>query len=147
MWHFKKKANEILENEDGYTLLELLVVLVIITLIVGLVAPGILEQFGSSKEKTAEIEARRLITDLEFFFVDVGRFPTGEEGLGALTSGEGIDGWSGPYVSQNTTLEDPWGNAYNYTNNGTTITISSNGIDGTAGGTDDISISRNATGF
>lgn len=148
MWHFKKAAIRKLREDEGYTLLELLVVLVIITLIVGLVAPGILEQLGSSKEKTASIETQRLVTDLEFFFIDLGRFPTAAEGLTALTSQPAdADGWAGPYVSNNTSLIDPWGNAYRYEINDTTITVSSNGLDGTAGGTDDITASRNATGF
>jgi general secretion pathway protein G len=147
MWHFNQKLVSKAREDEGYTLLELLVVLVILTLIIGVAAPAVLEQLGSSKEKTARIEAQRLITDLEFFFVDMGRFPTSEEGLSALLSQPAdADGWGGPYVTNNTGLADPWGNTYQYTNNGGSVTVSSNGPDGAVGGGDDISASRNASG-
>ncbi|NVJ70799.1 MAG: type II secretion system major pseudopilin GspG [Alphaproteobacteria bacterium] len=148
MWHFNKSIKQAVREEEGYTLLELLVVLVILTLIIGVAAPAVLEQLSSSKEKTARIEATRLMTDLEFFYVDMGRFPTTEEGLSALTSQPAdITGWAGPYVSNNSGLTDPWGNAYTYQNNGTTITVTSIGPDGSSGGTDDITVSRNAAGI
>lgn len=147
MWHFKKSMGSKIENDEGYTLLELLVVLVILTLIIGVAAPAVLEQLGSSKEKTAEIEMRRLVTDLEFFFVDVGRFPSADEGLGALVSGTDIDGWDGPYVTNNTGLQDPWGTAYAYEISGSSITITTYGPDGASGGGDDNSVSRDGSGL
>jgi len=147
MWHFKKSMGSKIENDEGYTLLELLVVLVILTLIIGVAAPAVLEQLGSSKEKTAEIEMRRLVTDLEFFFVDVGRFPTADEGLAALVSGTDIDGWDGPYVTNNTGLQDPWGTAYAYEISGNSITITTYGPDGASGGGDDDSVSRDGSGL
>lgn len=138
MLHFKKPVMKLAKKEDGYTLLELLVVLVILTLIVGVAGPQIISQFESAKSRTAEVEVNRLVTELEFFRVDVGRFPTSEEGLDALLDGSSIDGWAGPYLAKEEMTVDPWGNDYEYSVSGDTVTVTSLGPDGTSG-TDDIS--------
>jgi len=138
MLHFRKNAKNFVENDDGYTLLELLVVLVILTLIVGIAGPQVLRQFGKAKSDTARIEVNRLVTEVEFFRVDVGRFPTSEEGLsGLLSQPENASGWSGPYLSKASQVNDPWDNPYIYslTIDGRGVEISSLGADGAAGGT------------
>jgi len=138
MLYFKKYAKNFSNNDDGYTLLELLVVLVILTLIVGIAGPQILRQFGKAKSDTARIEVNRLVTEVEFFRVDVGRFPTSEEGLSALLSQpENAGGWSGPYLSKASQVNDPWDNPYLYSLSidGRGVEISSLGADGVAGGT------------
>jgi general secretion pathway protein G len=147
MWHFKNKTKKVLEDDQGYTLLELLVVLVILTLIVGIAGPMVLRQFGKAKSDTARIEVNRLVTDLEFFRVDVGRFPTESEGLSALLS-QPADavGWSGPYLPKSSQTLDPWGTTYVYAvaADGQTVTVSSLGADGAAGGSgEDTDISSN----
>jgi len=137
MWHFKKKNIENFKNEDGYTLLELLVVLVIITLIIGIAGPMVLRQFGAAKSDTARIEVNRLVTDLEFFRVDVGRFPTETEGLDALLiQPDGLVGWEGPYMPKASQKIDPWGRDYLYLleNDGQRAVVSSLGADGAEGG-------------
>lgn len=146
MWHFKKNITNAVESEEGYTLLELLVVLVILVLLVGVGAPQVLNQLGKAKSDTARIEAQRLITDLEFFRVDMGRFPTSDEGLSALWSSTGVTGtWGGPY-SKASFGTDPWGNSYSYSIAGDTVTVSSLGADGATGGSGedaDISVTNN----
>jgi general secretion pathway protein G len=137
MLHYKKKLSVLDKNDEGYTLLELLVVLVILTLIIGLAGPVVLRQFGSAKTNTAKIEVNRIATDAEFFRVDVGRFPTQEEGLQALiTQPESAAGWAGPYLPKLSQLNDPWGNEYLYTlgSDGETIEVRSLGADGAQGG-------------
>ncbi len=137
MWYFKKNMKPKVMKEDGYTLLELLVVLVILTLIVGLAGPVVLRQFGTAKTNTVKVEVNRLASDLEFFRVDVGRFPTADEGLSALlTQPDGATGWAGPYLPKASQLVDPWGRDYLYRvlTDGDTIEVRSLGADGAEGG-------------
>jgi len=137
MSQFKRKILKNLTNDEGYTLLELLVVLVILTLIIGIAGPVVLRQFGTAKTSTARIEVNRLVTDLEFFRVDAGRFPTQEEGLQALlVAPDGLTNWAGPYLPKASQLNDPWGREYVYllSADGETVTVSSLGADGAQGG-------------
>src|SRR5579862_3128314 len=86
-------------GEDGYTLLELLVVLAILGLLVGLVAPAALRQLGSAKEKIAHQSIERLASVLDIYKLDVGTYPSTEQGLQALVSRpQGVEHWSGPYL-------------------------------------------------
>lgn len=102
----------------GFTLLELLVVLAILGLLAGLVGPRVLNQFGGAKVKTAAIQIADFDKTLELFKLDVGRFPTSDEGLDALVKRPGtVNGWNGPYV-KGELPKDPWGNAYRYVNPG-----------------------------
>lgn len=133
MLHFKKKLTDAVRDDEGMTLLELLVVLVILTLIVGIAGPMVIRQFETAKSNTALIEVNRLKTDVEFFRVDVGRYPTSDEGLGVLLSSD-AENWNGPYVEKAAMLVDPWGNDYLYTMVGGVPVISSLGADGAEGG-------------
>src|SRR5262250_2457654 len=86
-------------DERGFTLLELLVVLAILGLLIGLVAPAALRQLGSAKEKIAHQSIERLVTVLEMYKLDVGTFPTTDQGLQALINKPpGVNRWSGPYL-------------------------------------------------
>lgn len=137
MWHFRRIVMRGIKKDEGYTLLELLVVLVILTLIIGIAGPVVLRQFGTAKTSTARVEVNRLVTDLEFFRVDTGRFPTQEEGLQALLQApDGLDSWSGPYLPKASQLNDPWGREYVYTlsADGETVIVSTLGADGAQGG-------------
>jgi general secretion pathway protein G len=102
-------------GQDGYTLLELLVVLAILGLLVGLVAPAALRQLGSAKEKVAYQSIERLATVLDIYHVDVGAYPTTEQGLQALiTQPPGVKRWNGPYLKGEIVPEDPWGHPFLY---------------------------------
>ncbi|MFC3656513.1 type II secretion system protein GspG [Xanthomonas hyacinthi] len=120
----------------GFTLMELLVVVVIIGLLVALVAPRYFQQIGKSERTAAanQIDALRKATDS--YRMDMGRFPRAEEGLAALVQRpEGDARWNGPYMQKAVPL-DPWGNAYLYRipGAGTDYDIVSLGKDGRAGG-------------
>lgn len=102
-------------SAGGFTLIELLVVLAILALLAGLVGPQVLNQLGGAKSKTAAVQIRDLEQALEMYKLDVGRFPSSDQGLQALvTAPGGVRGWNGPYLKGSRVPEDPWGNAYQY---------------------------------
>jgi general secretion pathway protein G len=102
-------------NERGFTLLELLVVLAILGLLIGLVAPAALHQLGSAKLKIAHQSIERLASVLDIYKLDVGSYPTTEQGLQALlTQPSGVEHWSGPYLKGDAVPEDPWGHSFVY---------------------------------
>lgn len=103
------------DNESGFTLIELLVVLAILGLLIGFVAPALMRQLGSAKHKIAEQSIERLAGILDLYRVDVGNYPTTEQGLESLSlAPNGVTGWDGPYVKDPSGLKDPWGRPFAY---------------------------------
>ena len=100
---------------SGFTLLELLVVLAIIALLVGLVAPRVVPYLGKAKAETARTQLHNIVSAMELYRLDVGRYPTQAEGLDALVSRpDGADHWNGAYLPNKNGLLDPWGEKYQY---------------------------------
>lgn len=122
---------------QGFTLLELLVVLVILGLLVGIVAPRFFGQVGKSEVKVATAQIRALEDALDQYRLDVGRYPTTEQGLAVLTTPPaGVARWQGPYLKK-AVPSDPWGNPYQYRSPGEhgEVDLRSLGQDGKPGGT------------
>ena len=123
----------------GFTLLELLVVMVIIGLLAGLVGPRYFAQVGKSQSKTARAQIEALDQALEQYRIDVGRFPSSAEGLQALTAAPaGEAAWAGPYLKK-AVPKDPWGRPFLYQEPGShgEIDLVSYGKDGKPGGAGD----------
>ena len=126
----------------GFTLIELIVVIIVIGLLAGLVGPQILRHVSDASVTTAKAQLELLDVALESYRLDNGRFPTTDQGLGALrdrpTRGPAAPNWRGPYVKKSIPL-DPWGNAYVYRSPGTRnpsgYDLSSLGRDAKIGGT------------
>lgn len=123
---------------SGFTLLELLVVLVIIGLLVGYVAPRYFSQVGKSEVKAARAQIKSLEDALDQYRLDVGRYPDTEQGLAALNAQPaGESRWQGPYLKK-AVPNDPWGQPYQYRAPGEhgEVDIYSYGKDGQPGGSD-----------
>lgn len=121
----------------GFTLLELLVVIAIIGVLAGYVGPRYFAQIGKSEVKAARAQIDGLEKALDQYRLDVGRYPSTEQGLNALvTAPPGTTRWAGPYLKKGVPV-DPWGNPYIYKSPGThgEFDLMSNGRDGTPGGT------------
>ena len=102
-------------SQAGFTLVELLVVMTILVLLAGIVAPRVMGYLGSSRLKAAKVQIESIATSLELFRLDTGRYPTSEEGLIALVRHPAnIANWNGPYLKSSTVPTDPWGAAYHY---------------------------------
>jgi general secretion pathway protein G len=102
-------------SEAGFTLVELLVVMVILVLLASLVAPRVIGYLGSSRTKTAKIQIESFSTSLELFKLDTGRYPDEREGLAALVvRPANVQNWNGPYLKKDRVPPDPWGRPYHY---------------------------------
>jgi general secretion pathway protein G len=135
--HARGERRPPLLGAEGFTLIELLVVLVIIGLLATLVAPNFIGQSETAKPKAAVAQLQNLRNALDMFQLDVGRYPTSEEGLQALRQRPGsAPRWAGPYLRDELPL-DPWGRPYVYRSpgeGGGNYDIGSYGADGRAGG-------------
>jgi general secretion pathway protein G len=126
------------QGEEGFTLVEMLVVIAIIGLIMGLIGPRVLNYLSESKAKAAKIQMQSFASALDLFNLDAGRYPSTSEGLTALVRRTpGVAAWNGPYLKGGAVPKDPWGNPYIYRAPGerNPFDIRSLGSDGQEGGT------------
>ena len=127
---------QIRPRQKGFTLLELLVVLVILGLLAGYVAPKYFSQIGKSEVKTAQAQIGALEKALDQYRIDTGHYPSVEQGMAALNTNPADEAkWAGPYLKK-AVPNDPWGKPYQYKMPGehSEVDIYSFGRDGAAGG-------------
>jgi general secretion pathway protein G len=124
-------------GQQGFTLVEMLVVITIIGLIMGLIGPRVLNYLSESKVKAARIQLQSFSSALDLFYLDAGRFPSTSEGLAALVQRTpGVAAWNGPYLKGGSLPNDPWNHPYLYRSPGERgpYDIMSYGADGQEGG-------------
>ena len=97
----------------GFTLVEIIVVMVMIALLAALVGPRLFSKVGKGKQSAASAQIELLGQALDLFRLDTGRYPTTQEGLNALVVNPGLDNWDGPYPKKGIP-NDPWGKPYHY---------------------------------
>jgi general secretion pathway protein G len=133
----EKREREPDVSQQGFTLVEMLVVITIIGLIMGLIGPRVLNYLSESKVKAAKIQLQSFAGALDLFYLDAGRFPSTSEGLSALMQRTpGVAAWNGPYLKGNSLPNDPWNHPYMYRAPGdrAPYEILSYGSDGQEGG-------------
>ena len=135
----KKEVQNRLKDKKGFTLIELLVVMVIIGLIAALVGPNIFKKLGRGQQQAARVQIELLGQVLDSYRLDVGNYPTTSEGLNALITNSGAEGWDGPYLKKAKLPLDPWKHPYHYQSPGTNgdYDLFSYGADNAPGGEGD----------
>ena len=112
------KINTVRGNR-GFSLLELLVVLLLLGAFAGIFAPKIFGQAEKAKQKAAKLEIDQIGQGLDLYKLEIGRYPTSQEGLQALmVAPSGVSNWNGPYLKRNTVPKDPWNNEYKFVSPG-----------------------------
>lgn len=124
-------------KQGGFTLLEIIVVVLIVALLMGIVGPNVMQRLGETRSDAAKLQIQQFGAALDLYKLDIGRYPTSDEGLQALVEQPGeARNWKGPYTKKNTLPKDPWGNDYRYSSPGEhgSYDLFSMGADGGEGG-------------
>ena len=128
----RRRAGRAVRDQAGFTLVEILVVLTIMSLIMSLIGPRVLGYLAEAKHKAARIQVDSLSSAVELFYLDNGRYPLESEGLQALVAAPAsLRTWNGPYVKSAAVPLDPWGKPYLYVSKdrGRSYTISFAGVE------------------
>lgn len=131
-----KRYEDFGRNERGFSLIELIVVLVILGLLATVVAPKVIGRLKGAKKELAKVDIANLEQALDLFSFDMGHYPTTAEGLSALLANPGGDQWKGPYLKKEAIPKDPWQREFVYRSPGQhgDYDLFSLGADGQEGG-------------
>ena len=129
-----KKLNKRLQRNDGFTLIEILVVMAIIAMLAVMVAPNLFNQQAGAMRDVARTEISTLEAALDIYRLDIGEYPDTLDGL--MEDDTDRASWNGPYLRR-AVPTDPWDNEYVYEGNGREFTLISYGADGMSGGEED----------
>jgi general secretion pathway protein G len=110
----RRTVTAALRSQRGFSLIELLVVIIILGLIAGLVGPRLFGRVGQSKQATARAQIELLGAALDQYRLDIGAYPAAAVGLQALVQNPNAPNWNGPYLKKNAVPSDPWGKPYQY---------------------------------
>ena len=139
--HGTRKPRPARRAQAGFTLMELLVVLAILGLLAAFAAPRVIQYLSAAKSDVAAVQIDNLAAALDLFRLEVGRYPTSDEGLEALmTQPDAAPEWRGPYLDKRDGLTDPWGRPYAYRQpgeHGGDYDLYTLGADGREGGEDE----------
>lgn len=144
MLKLSRPRHLLLRGSAGFTLIEMLVVLVIIGLIMGLVGPRVLTYLTDARVKATKLQIEALSSALDLYYLDTGRYPSSSEGLSALVRRpSNADAWNGPYLKGGAVPADPWKNDYIYRAPGDNapfeiVSLGSDGREGGSGSAADI---------
>ncbi len=130
------KRNLLLKDNRGFSLIEIMVVMIIIGLLASFIGPQLFGKLGKAKQTTAKAQIEMLMAALDAYRLDVGKYPSQQEGLEALVRDPGESDWTGPYLAKTKVPVDPWKHPYLYRNPGqnSEVEISSLGNDNKEGG-------------
>ena len=124
------------DDQRGFSLIEMMIVMIIIGLLASLIGPKLFGQLGKAKTKAAKAQIEMLMATLDAYRLDVGSYPDQNQGLEALVNNPGLDDWNGPYLKKEKVPLDPWKHPYIYRKPGQhgDVDISSLGADNRSGG-------------
>ncbi len=116
LWRLhKKNPRPHRRSDEGYTLLELLVVMGILALLTAMATPQVMGYFSKAKTQTVQMQIQNIGTALELYYMENGSYPSADVGLKALIEAPAeAPRWNGPYIKKVQNLVDPWGNPYQY---------------------------------
>lgn len=128
--------NLLLKDNRGFSLIEIMVVMIIIGLLASFVGPQLFGKLGKAKQTTAKAQIEMIMSALDAYRLDIGKYPSQQEGLEALITNTGESDWAGPYLAKSKLPLDPWKHSYIYRNPGQQgeVGVTSLGNDNKEGG-------------
>lgn len=130
--------DEVDKTQDGFSFIEIMIVIVIMAGIVAIVGPTLFGRLDQAKVDQAKIQMKSLVSALDLYHLDNSTYPSSDQGLNALLNKPEVgvvpQNWRGPYIRSSSVPKDPWNHDYFYQSDGNTVDVKSLGADGQEGG-------------